>query len=97
MTTVLNGVTEWMDATGTALGAPHGDASFAGGERMWGASKVVKYKGSNLCVLAGSLDGKPPRISVADDDAPCSETGVAELQQFICESEGLSPCPAAKP
>lgn len=90
----ISQVSKWQQATGHADGAPHAGVMYAGGNSLWGASKMVKWSGGEACAIAGSLDGGPARVVVSQDPTPCSSTGVADLQQFICQAEKLPVCPS---
>ena len=96
MATVVRDVTAWIGASGTAVGAPHGSASLAAGTHMWGASQSITVSGETVCVVAGSLDGNPARVSVSETSEPCTTAGITQLQAYICATEGLAPCPEAK-
>jgi hypothetical protein len=95
LSAVAEGVESWRVATGTAVGAPHNGVSLAAGTQTWGISTHVKWSGGVSCAIAGTLDGKTWRISVAENDEPCSKAGIDSLQTYICQTENLNPCPVA--
>lgn len=95
LTGVAEGIESWRSATNTVVGAPHNGVSFASGVETWGISTHVKWSGGVSCAIAGTLDGRTWRISIAENDEPCSKSGVEALQAYICETENLNPCPSA--
>jgi hypothetical protein len=92
---VAEGVESWRVAAGTAVGAPHNGVSLAAGVRTWGISTHVKWSGGVSCAIAGTLDGATWRISIAENDEPCTKAGIDALQTYICQMENLNPCPVA--
>jgi hypothetical protein len=95
LSSVAEGIESWRTATGTVVGAPHNGVSLASGVQTWGVSTHVKWSGGVSCAIAGTLDGRTWRISVAENDEPCSKAGVDALQTYICQTENLNPCPVA--
>ena len=91
---VLADAASWRNDTGTYIGSPVAKGTrMAAGDKSFGVSALVKWSGGQACAIGGDL-GKGLQIVIADNNDPCTSQGVADLQRFICETEGIQDrCP----
>lgn len=91
---VLSDAASWQSNTGTYIGAPVAKGTrMAAGDESFGVSALVKWDGGQACAIGGDL-GKGLQIVIADNNDPCTSQGVADLQSFICKTEGIQDrCP----
>lgn len=88
MLSVISDLESWYDAAGTYIGGPSSNGvMLAAGDTMWGASKRFRTGDGDVCIIAGDL-GSGSKVTVATEDKPCSDEGIKELQNYICQIEG---------